>query len=270
MRTAGSVTLIAALVLTACGSSDGTGKSGLANPASAFCEKQGGTTENTRDSAGNERGICVLADGSRIDEWTYYRLHGHGRLTERDLRGLLLSTSDFDAGWTARVVADDPNDDPRPIPGHIDPMLCPAGSQELVDIAGKGELDEKTAVLPQVTAELRGPLNVSINESLWATSTVKKEFAVLQHAITTCAGARWTWEAGDTFEIAPAEAPRVGDEAAAFTLTVSPSSGESHAVRVIVARFGSALLWMDVQSFGSPMSDASWRDIVAMAAVKLP
>jgi putative hemolysin len=40
----------------------------LANPASVFCEEQGGRVELERDEAGNEQGICVLPDGLRVDE----------------------------------------------------------------------------------------------------------------------------------------------------------------------------------------------------------
>jgi putative hemolysin len=271
MLAAAMVTL--SLVLTACGSNNNEESTAttaaLANPASAYCDKQGGSVENDKDAAGNEVGVCVLPDGTRVEEWAYYRLHGHGLPTAGDLEGLLVTASDLGEGWTGKIIHDDPNDDPRPTPGHVDPMLCPDGLQRLIDIARTGELDPKTAVLPQVTAELRGPSDTSVNESLWATATVNKEFEVLQHAITTCAGAHWTWEAGDTFDIVAANAPRVGDQAAAFTMTVTPSGGDPHAVHVVMARLGSALMWIDGQSFDAPMTDASWRDIVAQAAVKL-
>lgn len=45
----------------------------IANPASEFCEEQGGTVEIVTDDAGNESGICRLPDGTDIDEWEYYR-----------------------------------------------------------------------------------------------------------------------------------------------------------------------------------------------------
>jgi hypothetical protein len=47
----------------------------LPNPASVFCIQQGGRVEIVRDRAGNERGICVLPDGRRVDEWKYFRAH---------------------------------------------------------------------------------------------------------------------------------------------------------------------------------------------------
>jgi putative hemolysin len=48
---------------------------GVPNPAAVFCEEQGEDVEFERDDVGNERGICVLPDGTRVDEWEYYRVH---------------------------------------------------------------------------------------------------------------------------------------------------------------------------------------------------
>jgi hypothetical protein len=70
------ILVVAALALASCGGGskdDNDPDSGLANPASVFCEQQGGTVEIVTDAGGNEAGICVLADGTRIDEWDYYR-----------------------------------------------------------------------------------------------------------------------------------------------------------------------------------------------------
>lgn len=47
----------------------------IANPASEFCEEQGGTVEIVTDEAGSQSGICRLPDGSEVDEWEYYRQH---------------------------------------------------------------------------------------------------------------------------------------------------------------------------------------------------
>lgn len=65
--------LIATGLLGACGKNHEKPGPGIANPASVYCVEQGGALEIERDQYGNERGICVLADGSRIDEWEYYR-----------------------------------------------------------------------------------------------------------------------------------------------------------------------------------------------------
>ena len=50
-------------------SSDSTG---MPNPASVYCEEQGGTVEIVEEEGG-QRGFCNLPDGTRIDEWEYYR-----------------------------------------------------------------------------------------------------------------------------------------------------------------------------------------------------
>ena len=45
---------------------------GAANPASVFCEEQGGTLEMRTDDEGNETGYCVFYDGSECEEWAYF------------------------------------------------------------------------------------------------------------------------------------------------------------------------------------------------------
>lgn len=49
-----------------------TGGVGIANPASVFCTSMQGTLE-ILNSPDGEVGVCALPDGSRIDEWEYYR-----------------------------------------------------------------------------------------------------------------------------------------------------------------------------------------------------
>ena len=46
---------------------------GMANPASVFCEKHGGKSINVKDKDGNETGKCQFKDGTKVDEWDYYR-----------------------------------------------------------------------------------------------------------------------------------------------------------------------------------------------------
>ncbi|CCN69223.1 DUF333 domain-containing protein [Vibrio nigripulchritudo] len=47
---------------------------GMANPASVFCEESGGKVE-IEDTASGQIGICVFEDGTRIEEWEYFRNH---------------------------------------------------------------------------------------------------------------------------------------------------------------------------------------------------
>lgn len=44
---------------------------GVANPASVYCEEQGGRVE-LRDSEAGQYGMCIFADGE-CEEWAYYR-----------------------------------------------------------------------------------------------------------------------------------------------------------------------------------------------------
>lgn len=46
---------------------------GTPNPASVFCEKHGGKSINVKDKDGNETGKCQFKDGTKVDEWNYYR-----------------------------------------------------------------------------------------------------------------------------------------------------------------------------------------------------
>jgi putative hemolysin len=45
---------------------------GMPNPASAFCEEQGGRVE-IREGEGGQVGYCVFPDGSECEEWAFFR-----------------------------------------------------------------------------------------------------------------------------------------------------------------------------------------------------
>ena len=45
----------------------------MPNPASVFCEENGGKLELRQDASGGTMGICVFPDGSECDEWAYFR-----------------------------------------------------------------------------------------------------------------------------------------------------------------------------------------------------
>lgn len=78
MRTIGWF-LTALVLLVAC-SDGGTTPSappeateaGLPNPASVYCEEQGGTLE-IRENEEGQYGVCIFEDGSECDEWEFYR-----------------------------------------------------------------------------------------------------------------------------------------------------------------------------------------------------
>lgn len=47
--------------------------SGLANPASVYCEENDGKLEIREDETGGQLGFCVFEDGSECEEWALYR-----------------------------------------------------------------------------------------------------------------------------------------------------------------------------------------------------
>ena len=48
----------------------------IANPASEFCIRQGGTLEIANEPEG-QTGFCTLANGTRVEEWNYFRANGN-------------------------------------------------------------------------------------------------------------------------------------------------------------------------------------------------
>ena len=65
--------LTVALGLPACGDSKDDKDTGIPNPASVFCKDKGGTVEIVTASDGSQSGLCHLPDGTKVDEWEYYR-----------------------------------------------------------------------------------------------------------------------------------------------------------------------------------------------------
>jgi len=45
----------------------------LANPASVYCEQQGGKLEIRSDAEDGQIGVCMFADDSECEEWSYFR-----------------------------------------------------------------------------------------------------------------------------------------------------------------------------------------------------
>jgi parallel beta-helix repeat protein len=46
---------------------------GLPNPATGYCTSHGGRDILMTDARGNQYGVCVFPDGSRCEEWSYFR-----------------------------------------------------------------------------------------------------------------------------------------------------------------------------------------------------
>lgn len=55
-----------------------------ANPASVYCEKQGGKSIIVKGSKG-EYGVCQLRDGTTVEEWEYYKQHNTPQSLESEI-----------------------------------------------------------------------------------------------------------------------------------------------------------------------------------------
>lgn len=64
------VSLATMVFLASCGPKE---DAGLPNPASVYCEEQGGELEIRTDSTGGQYGVCLFDDGSECEEWAFYR-----------------------------------------------------------------------------------------------------------------------------------------------------------------------------------------------------
>lgn len=62
-------------------------QTGLANPASVYCEKQGGRLEIRSDSQGAQTGFCVFADDSECEEWAFFRAECQPQSQIEDISG---------------------------------------------------------------------------------------------------------------------------------------------------------------------------------------
>ncbi len=46
---------------------------GVPNPASVYCQEQGGTLEIRTAADGGQTGYCIFPDGSECEEWAFFR-----------------------------------------------------------------------------------------------------------------------------------------------------------------------------------------------------
>jgi putative hemolysin len=67
------VLTLSVMIVSGCGTVTPEPTTGMANPASVYCEGQGYTLEMRTDADGGQHGVCVFPDGSECEEWTFYR-----------------------------------------------------------------------------------------------------------------------------------------------------------------------------------------------------
>lgn len=67
--------LMGIALLTSCSpaQSASTPVPNIPNPAAVYCGQQGGKSEIVTAADGSQSGLCIFPDGSRCDEWAYFR-----------------------------------------------------------------------------------------------------------------------------------------------------------------------------------------------------
>ena len=65
------VALVSIIIYLNC--NEKSNNSQLPNPASVYCEEQGGVLEIRTNLDGSQTGYCTFSDGSECEEWSYYR-----------------------------------------------------------------------------------------------------------------------------------------------------------------------------------------------------
>jgi putative hemolysin len=105
---------------------------GMANPASVYCEEQGGTLV-FREDVNGAYGVCVFTDGSECEEWTYFRGECHpGGPTKEASES---STSQVVA-WYGRVISAGTD-----LPAESKLLIAPEGTGEVFITGENGEIE---------------------------------------------------------------------------------------------------------------------------------
>ncbi len=104
---------------------------GLANPASVYCEEQGGSVD-IRAESGGEVGYCVWADGSECEEWAFFRGECAASLPQDAVENALPSeVLGIAWQWSGLVETEPASQSLVPHPENYTLLLQPDGSLEI-------------------------------------------------------------------------------------------------------------------------------------------
>lgn len=149
---------------------------GMPNPASVYCQEQGGVFE-TRESPEGQFGVCVFPDGSECEEWAYFRGECDGTSSEDapgplPTKGISLNMP-VTAVYGSIVSA---SEDRR---SNSVLVLTPEGFGSVYVIGGNAEIEEQIAAIrdkpePANKANFWGQLDCpSRNECLLTVSRMR-------------------------------------------------------------------------------------------------
>ena len=116
---------------------------GIANPAAAYCEEQGGIPERRTDPDGGTYGVCKFANCTECEDWAYYRgdcTPGMYASVEQARAGQTPVTLELVYGWRGYIEStpDDPKYDDKLV-------LCPPGTGEVGVRGCLPQLDDQIA-----------------------------------------------------------------------------------------------------------------------------
>ena len=99
---------------------------GLANPASVYCEKSGYKLEIRTDENGGQYGVCIFRDGNECEEWKFYRGECGEKYRKEERK------DGIKCGWCGAVCAEYPLKD-----GQICPDVMPAPGYQCIEENGQ-------------------------------------------------------------------------------------------------------------------------------------
>jgi hypothetical protein len=111
----------------------------MANPASVYCEEQGGTLEMRQDAEGGIYGVCIFPDGSECEEWAYFRGECQPGSQSDDQSQPIepQSTSTEVVAWYGRVVSSSTS-----VPAESKLLIAPEGTGEVFITGETGEIED--------------------------------------------------------------------------------------------------------------------------------
>ena len=159
------------VLLSACGATPAaqTPKAGLPNPASVFCEEQGGRLDLRTAPDGSVAGACVFPDGSECDEWAYFRgeCKPGDSLVPPEALPTPAATESAIAGWTVHHNEAFGYSFSYPADATIEPNDDPLGSISIVGPEQSGERWPQIAIShPSDRAEYRPPQGANLAQWL--------------------------------------------------------------------------------------------------------
>jgi putative hemolysin len=136
----------------------------MANPASVYCEEQGGQLEIRSDEEGNQLGICVFEDGTECEEWTYF-LSECGPAAKQAVEA---QAPKLIYGWYGLVGAPAPGE-----PGGFTLNLLPEalGTVELVTTGEDVEANLEASLDGATPVHVWGVLTCDLAAGCWLEAT---------------------------------------------------------------------------------------------------